>query len=141
MTIRRQKNLQLTFGRLFMWLMAVILVLRALMPTGFMPDVGAMQGSRFEVAFCTGTGSVKSFTIESAGAPGHSSDSDKAERSASCPFSIMNAAVAMPSADLHLDGIPLLAWITSVEFRQSRHVKMLVQGPPLGSRAPPSTLG
>lgn len=39
-----------------LWLAAMLLALRALLPTGFMPDPGALRAGRFELVYCNAWG-------------------------------------------------------------------------------------
>lgn len=39
-----------------LWLAALLLALRALIPTGFMPDPGALRAGRFELVYCSAYG-------------------------------------------------------------------------------------
>ena len=49
-------NRTATRGRLVLWLALMALLLRALVPAGYMPDTRALDAGRFEVTFCTAAG-------------------------------------------------------------------------------------
>ena len=49
-------NRTATRGRLVLWLALMALLLRALVPAGYMPDARALDAGRFEVTFCTAAG-------------------------------------------------------------------------------------
>ena len=51
-------NRTATRGRLVLWL-ALMALLRALVPAGYMPDARALDAGRFEVTFCTAAGACR----------------------------------------------------------------------------------
>jgi hypothetical protein len=125
---------------ILMCLLAIAMALRALIPAGYMPDANALRDGRVEITFCiAGSGlSVSAIDLnDHDGKAGHP-DSVASE----CPFGILAqqafdlppvAGAVMPAAALAVLSIP---------FTLNRALPALpAQGPPLGSRAPPSNLG
>lgn len=46
-----------------LWLALLTLVLRALVPTGYMPDARALHDGRLEVTFCSAAGDLSTFSL------------------------------------------------------------------------------
>ncbi|MCK3374200.1 hypothetical protein MZH47_30105, partial [Escherichia coli] len=46
-----------------LWLAFLALLLRALVPTGYMPDARALHDGRLEVTFCSAAGDLTTFKI------------------------------------------------------------------------------
>jgi hypothetical protein len=121
--------------------MLLALSLRALVPTGYMPDASALRDGRLEMSFCTSNG-IKTIAVDAHhgdgrggdNAPNHSSQSNE------CPFSVLSALPAMPSMALALVGMPLLLSRVQPAPHATPFPVILSQGPPLGSRAPPHHL-
>lgn len=120
-----------------LWLAFLALLLRALVPTGYMPNARALHDGRFEVTFCSAAGDLSTFKIAltpdgKRGDAGHSS----ADTGAQCPFGLLAHVTPAPAAQTS----PLaLAVRHAIPFPPAR-VALPVQpahGPPLGSRAPP----
>jgi hypothetical protein len=108
----------------------VVLMLHALLPSGFMPDIKALGAGQFELIICTGNGPVQS-------------DPDKSKNTASdvCAFGV---AAAMSFDLAGTPGEVVAAVIvgaapTSIATDRIEHVD--AAGPPLGSRAPPHVFG
>jgi len=124
---RRIKRL----GRqVFAGLAVAALMLHALLPPGFMPDLRALGAGQFELIVCTGNGPVQT-------------DPDKSKNTASdvCAFGV----VAAMSFDLaSAPGEPMAAFAVgdaSTSFGTDRIEWPDAAGPPLGSRAPPHVFG
>ncbi|WZB77419.1 hypothetical protein WJ972_18560 [Achromobacter insuavis] len=68
-----------------LWLAFLALLLRALVPTGYMPDARALHDGRLEVTFCSAAGDLTTFKIalspDGKSGGGHSS----ADTGAQCP--------------------------------------------------------
>ncbi|SSW71030.1 DUF2946 family protein [Achromobacter agilis] len=122
-----------------LWLALLALTLRALVPAGYMPDARALHDGRLEVTFCSAAGDLSSFELvlpsSGKGKAGH----DAAGAGAQCPFGLL----------AHLTPAPV-STPTLLVLAAGRHVPLKpahgalpsqgAHGPPLGSRAPPSSL-
>jgi hypothetical protein len=128
-----------SFGirRFTLCLMLLVLSLRALVPTGFMPDTGALRDGRLEMTFCTAAGGMRTFTVDSRGDPAPASGGEQTHQVTDCPFSLLTALPAMLSMAPVIVGLALLAWSVPPAPRHAARPSMPAQGPPLGSRAPP----
>ncbi|CAN5753082.1 hypothetical protein BH09PSE5_BH09PSE5_05030 [soil metagenome] len=136
-----------------MWLVVLLLALRAFVPSGFMPSVDALRDGRFEMVICSGTGGMRTIVVDSHGelVTNHRGNADGDNESDSqddqslhleqCPFGAMASAVPLPSLAPTMQGAVLTATITPLAIRNDSRPPMPAQGPPLGSRAPPSILG
>jgi hypothetical protein len=139
-------------------LMLLALSLRALVPVGYMPDVDALRDGRLEMAFCSGNGPQTiavdmhssmsmdmSAGMHHAAHHGSTSSSDESpanpqSQSTDCPFSVLSTLPAMPTIALAVIGLPLLLSAVQPALYIAPLPAVLFQGPPLGSRAPPSHL-
>ncbi|MDF1790436.1 MAG: hypothetical protein P1U88_00930 [Thalassobaculaceae bacterium] len=119
------------------WTLLALVMLRATIPVGFMPDLEALRDGRIEIVVCT-PGGLKTIAVpaDAAGPAGSEDGSSKEATSHECPFdAVVSQAVLLSglaadlgrsdqSADQLLPG--------RIGTRTVRHF-----GPPLGSRAPP----
>lgn len=122
----------------------LLFVLRALLPTGFMPDLDLLKRGGFQIVLCTAQGPV-SVAVDEDGKPldpdGDHDRHDPADAFAKdCPFGtafakafdvptlVATAVLALPAAVATVAPRPL-------------DLRPPPQGPPLGSRAPPIRLG
>jgi len=120
-----------------LWLAFLAILLRALVPTGYMPDARALHDGRLEVTFCSAAGDLSTLKIALSpdgkrGGAGHSS----ADTGAQCPFGLLAHVTPAPAAQT----APLaLAVSRAAPFPPARVAvpAQPAQGPPLGSRAPP----
>lgn len=120
-----------------LWLAFLAILLRALVPTGYMPDSRALHDGRLEVTFCSAAGDLSTLKIALSpdgkrGGAGHSS----ADTGAQCPFGLLAHVTPAPAAQT----APLaLAVSRAAPFPPARVAVPVqpAQGPPLGSRAPP----
>lgn len=120
-----------------LWLAFLAILLRALVPTGYMPDARALHDGRLEVTFCSAAGDLSTLKIALSpdgkrGGAGHSS----ADTGAQCPFGLLAHVTPAPAAQT----APLaLAISRAAPFPPARVAVPVqpAQGPPLGSRAPP----
>ena len=120
-----------------LWLALLAILLRALVPTGYMPDARALHDGRLEVTFCSAAGDLSTLKIALSpdgkrGGAGHSS----ADTGAQCPFGLLAHVTPAPAAQT----APLaLAVSRAAPFTPARVAVPVqpAQGPPLGSRAPP----
>ncbi|MFD4841320.1 DUF2946 family protein [Achromobacter sp. NPDC058515] len=120
-----------------LWLALLALALRALVPAGYMPDARALHDGRLEVTFCSAAGDLSTLSValspEGGGKAGH----DAADTGAQCPFGLLAHVAPAPA--------PALAPILVSAGRRTTLPPVYralppqpAQGPPLGSRAPPS---
>lgn len=123
-----------------LWLALLALTLRALVPTGYMPDARALHDGRLEVTFCSASGDLSTLTLAldgRAGEPGGKLAHDAAETGAQCPFGLL--AHVAPAPLPYIPPIVLPAGRYAPPPAAYRALPALAaQGPPLGSRAPPS---
>ncbi|CUI43938.1 MAG: DUF2946 family protein [Achromobacter sp.] len=119
-----------------LWLAFLALLLRALVPTGYMPDARALHDGRLEVTFCSAAGDLTTVKIalssDGKSGGGHSS----ADTGAQCPFGLLAHVTPAPAAQT----APLALAVSRAAPFPPAHVAAPVQpaqGPPLGSRAPP----
>uniref|UniRef100_UPI002FE3AEFB DUF2946 family protein n=1 Tax=Achromobacter insolitus TaxID=217204 RepID=UPI002FE3AEFB len=74
-----------------LWLALLALVLRALVPTGYMPDTRALHDGRLEVTFCSAAGDVSALTLALSSEDKSKTAHDTADVGALCPFSLSSA--------------------------------------------------
>ncbi len=117
------------------WVARVLLlalVLRALIPAGFMPDLGAMADGSFKVVICSAAG-TKLVTLDAEGNP--LPDTATQHDGEACAFSGMATYALTPVvADM------AVVYDASADHAAKRPVVVLPParaGPVLGSRAPP----
>ncbi len=129
------RNRTATRGRLMLWLALMALLLRALVPAGYMPDARALGAGRFEVTFCTAAGAPAALSAALIALkddkPAHG-----AQTGAQCPFGLL--AHLTPAPAFSLTPLPLQADTTpTAQPAQPPLPATVAHGPPLGSRAPP----
>lgn len=120
-----------------LWLALLALTLRALVPTGYMPDARALHDGRLEVTFCSAAGDLSTLSLALGEKPADKSAHDAAETGAQCPFGLLAhvapapvpgvTPIALPASRAALPPPAYRAWPA-----------LAAHGPPLGSRAPPS---
>lgn len=122
-----------------LWLAFLALLLRALVPAGYMPDTRALHDGRIEVTFCSAAGDLSTLRLAlspdgkgNAGAGTHSN----ADTGAQCPFGLLAHVTPAPASHTTplalASGRPAPAAPTPLALPVQP-----AQGPPLGSRAPP----
>lgn len=110
---------------------------RALIPTGFMPNVEALGEGRLELVICTSSGEHVVQVID-LGSPDNDAPNKKSADS-DCPYSLALAkAFTVP-------GTVAIAWefLARAPHGMAPAARFLLPpslGPPLGSRAPPQHL-
>lgn len=137
-----------TIGRL---LLLLLLVARAWVPAGYMPDADALKQGRLALGFCAAGGGsfmgLRALADKHAqadshhGHHGHGGQPAESGAGQECPFGL--------SAHQVLDLPPLLAmapvllrWFAQVPpIVDSPRPPMPAAGPPLGQRAPPRIFG
>ena len=127
-------------ARLVARLTLLLFVLRAMVPTGYMPDLQALADGGVEIVICTPSG-IETIRVAPDGQPIGPSEKEDNGQSATpeCPF---HAAFA------HAFTLPVLAPLTTITGLASANPSPTSEdvplppanGPPLGSRAPPLTL-
>lgn len=130
------------FGRL---LLLLLLVARAWVPTGYMPDADALRQGRLALGFCAaGGGSLPVLRAPAAqadahhGHHGHGAPDDHGGAGQECPFGLSAHQVLDVPAMLAVAPV-LLRWLAQAPLRvDSPRPALPAAGPPLGSRAPPS---
>jgi len=120
-----------------LWLALLALALRALVPAGYMPDTRALHDGRLEVTFCSAAGDLSVLNValptDGNGKAGHGA----ADTGAQCPFGLLahvTPATAPPMTPLLLTAAGHPPPPPAPPFLPAQPA----QGPPLGSRAPPS---
>lgn len=120
------------------WTLLALMMLRAAIPVGFMPDLDALREGRIEIVVCT-PGGLKTITVpdDAAGPAGSEGGSSNGATAHECPFDAVvsqAALLAEPVSDIgrpaELAGPPLILGAGAPTVRSF--------GPPLGSRAPPA---
>ncbi len=107
---------------------------------GYMPDLsGERDSGRFAITFCTVGGGTSSLLVDldsssDSSSPDHIGNQD-------CPFGVVMSQALTPAQD----AIALVSLVTHhpvpLLHRNQAQPSLPAQGPPLGSRAPPSNLG
>lgn len=122
-------------GRCVLTLLAIIILLRAIVPVGFMPDLSQLANGVFEVVICSGDG-LSTITVDGDGNPvaPHGSDTGPVEDGL-CPFAVA-AAVALAALAVLL--FASFRWPSRVVFsvHQAQWASVHCSGP-IGARAPP----
>lgn len=115
-------------------------VLRAAMPVGYMPDLGALKYGEVRVIICTGSG-TQALLVDEAGQPVDDAGRSKPHAAAAdCAFGIATIpALALPDAPATLARPAFSAALPAAG--ESRVLRPQPHGRPLGPRAPPSLLG
>ena len=62
--LRRQPAARAARATALLWLALMALALRALVPAGYMPDVGALHDGRLEVTFCSAAGAPPALALQ-----------------------------------------------------------------------------
>lgn len=128
-------------ARLIGVLVLCMLVLRALIPVGFMPRADDLRQGRFVMTICQGAGGMKTIVLDADGDPvdpATSSDHDEPSLHIElCAFSVLGSLIALPVI-LALLVLALLAMPRRFALPRRKLVEVATwHGPPLGSRAPP----
>ena len=119
-------------------------VLRALVPMGFMPGMDAHHGNQFVLMLCNPAGVESAYTLdlghEFAQADKDQTQGDGGMSAQNCPFCLATAQAMLPTTDIVLHVAALVASDVPVAVYAGPS-PITAQGPPLGSRAPPTHLG
>jgi Protein of unknown function (DUF2946) len=125
--------------RITAYAVLMLFALRAAVPVGYMPDLGALRDGQVQIVICTGTG-TQALLVDQSGHPVEDGGAADQAGASDCAFAISTAsALALPSA------VPLLS-LPVAAGRTARTSEAGIsfppaQGPPLGPRAPPILLG
>jgi len=109
----------------------ILFALRALVPAGFMPDLGALGAGHLDIMLCTAPGDVPV-----ARDPGEIPAAPHKSPGADCPFGVaLVKSFVAPVASALPPRVARVDVVTHTEFAAGFPPPS--QGPPLGSRAPP----
>jgi hypothetical protein len=126
--------------RLAVRLAVLFFALRAVLPVGYMPDLGALGHGEVRIVICTGNG-TQALLVDESGKPVASQENSEPHGAAGdCAFGMATAqAVALPPG---MAG-PARAGFADPRPAPARGNTLLPTslGPPLGPRAPPVLLG
>jgi hypothetical protein len=125
----------LHYGRAILVRLALAcVVLRALLPVGFMADLPAAANGQFKVVICSAYG-TKTVDFDLGLPPAHAPEGQTAQ-SDPCPFGMSPAAAPLPEPL----AVAMRSAVTTEPVRgRSAHVSLpFSTGPPVGSRAPPA---
>ena len=130
-----------TIARQFLLcLMLLALGVRAAIPTGYMPDSEAMRNGQLAITLCTVDGKLTEYLLALDLA--HDDTAPASIQEMSCVFGMIALQAVAPI--LHVTYLLPPATADPAQPKRAQHVHisgLLALGPPLGSRAPPSTLG
>lgn len=143
-----------------LWLLAAAFMLRALLPTGYMPDYNALKRGDLAIAFCPANGTLTAIPLDGKltakpldgkltamhldGAPtaipldgtlpAHGPDGDATY--AHCPFGALKqlALIGPPAPSNSATPVVLPFALAALK---PEYIPLQVAGPPLGSQAPP----
>ena len=136
MCLHPARLLRTSLGTLVLGLITFALMLRALVPTGFMVDI-RQSGAPLMITFCTADGATLSMPVDLPASGAHS-DKD-APSSADCPFgSLVGHAILRDAAPVVLAQGQAYTRVLVPAYRAAPALPPA--GPPLGSRAPPPHL-
>lgn len=125
--------------RIALCLLFLALVVRGLIPVGYMPDANALKDGRFAITFCITPGTTAPVFVSLLG--NETPYSDDVNTANDCPFGLLsNQALALPLLPA-IQALPVI--LTSVQafsFNNAALPVLGARGPPLGSRAPPVLL-
>lgn len=115
------------------------LVLRAVIPIGYMPHTGALRDGRIQITFCTTAGNGAAVPMTLAGLFAEDDEhSENALSGTDCPYGVLSVlAVDLPFAALALPHHAGASTPAAHAFDNAALPPSPARGPPLGSRAPP----
>lgn len=133
---RFPQNLSWLTQRVLLWLLLLAIVARGLVPAGYMPDAAAAQNGQLALTFCTADGTVS--TLRFAPESGHDDSSSSAGGDMECVFGVLSLQATMTPPEGMAQPQPVLKQSPLLVRAEQHQAPLLsVQGPPLGSRAPP----
>jgi hypothetical protein len=123
----------------FLTLAALAVVLKVMIPAGFMTAPDPRNGLPFSLVLCTGDG-AKLVQPGEALAERHDKDADKSAHDAPCPFASQGAAAPPPSPFTATK----IAFVAYAPIEPTRVIHLApgrgLAAPPLPARGPPSQL-
>lgn len=123
-----------------LWLAFLALLLRALVPAGYMPDARALHDGRIEVTFCSAAGDLSTFKIAlspDGNADAGTGEHRSADTGAQCPFGLLAHVTPAPTPYLAPLALAVSRRLPPPAPAHQALPAQPAQGPPLGSRAPP----
>lgn len=112
-------------------LLTLALLLRALIPVGFMPDIKG--GNPFAVVICVG--SSVTLTTQKSGAPLSSRDDKRSHAVGTCAFSgLIEVALAAPAEHIT---VLRQTYVVASALAAKAQLQPVTSGPAVGLRAPP----
>ncbi|MBV7501293.1 MULTISPECIES: DUF2946 family protein [Achromobacter] len=133
-------------------LLLLLLVVRAFVPVGYMPDAQALKQGRLELGFCAAGGGV--FPGMSGRADAHTAHTDSSHdhhehhdssqhvgAGQECPFGLSAHPALLVPPTVALVPALLGWWVQAPRLTDSPRPPMPAAGPPLGQRAPPRITG
>jgi hypothetical protein len=128
--------------RCLLGLAMLAFVLRALVPAGFMPGMVAGHSGPLVLMLCNAAGEETSMALDFRDLVGDKDHGAGDERMSSqdCPYGMVAAQAMLPTADMVLQVASVTVSTLPVAFYFGPW-PISAQGPPLGSRAPPTHLG
>ncbi|AMG35222.1 DUF2946 family protein [Achromobacter xylosoxidans] len=126
-----------------LWALLLALVLRGFVPPGYMPDTRALENGRVTLTLCSAAGTVStvllSLTDERKESARHG---EQAASGMDCPYGLLAHDVSAQPLPA-LAPLPLRVTVAALPAVHPRQAlpPLPALGPPLGSRAPPLSLG
>lgn len=120
-------------------LLFLALLVRGLIPVGYMPDANALKDGRFAITFCITPGTTAPVLASLLGDENPYSDNVKTAND--CPFGLLsNQVLALPLFSA-IQALPVVfISVQAFSFNNTALPVLGARGPPLGSRAPPALL-
>lgn len=118
----------------------VAFVCHSLIPVGFMPDSSPARDGRAAITFCLADGEMSTGFVNLSDKSDQGSDHD-ATTSTSCPFGLLAMQAVIPPVNVTVFMAAVLQRELPALVDNITLPPLPAQGPPLGSRAPPSNLG
>jgi len=115
-------------------------VLRSMIPSGYMPDSSSNRNGTIALTLCSAGGINATILVDLQGKTKSSSSGDQ-HAGQECAFGVVASQGIMPTDVSILPVIALFSQPLLILERNRALPPMPAQGPPLGSRAPPSHFG
>lgn len=126
-------------GRATVRVAMLLFALRALVPVGYMPDLGGLREGQVQIVICTGAG-TQVLLVDANGQPLDRNHAPDHAGAADCAFATATASALVLPATAPTPGVPAVG-ANARPDAADHALLLLAQGPPLGSRAPPISLG
>lgn len=123
--------------RIALCLLFMALVVRGLIPVGYMPDARALSDGRFAITFCVTPGTPAPVLASLLG--NENPYSNDIQTANDCPFGLLSyQALASPLGSA-INVLPVVfSAVQAFSFNNTALPVVGARGPPLGSRAPPA---